>query len=224
MQPQRTGRLSLEDCTWRKDLSWEGEPVLSFSICFPKYPDTGRGLRRMGRYYRQVADTWRARWEGPLYQAACTAAQEARATSRPFSPWTCSLTWQTTFQSEDMISLCLDAAERTGGSHVLTLRQGDTWLLPEGTPLPLSALFPGRRWRAQVLGQVRHQISARLASGSSLFFPGWQKLCASRFDPDRFFLTEEGPVVFYPMYSIAPYVEGIPTFPLSVPDGTGSSS
>ena len=39
------------------------------------------------------------------------------------------------------------------------------------------------------------------------------------FDPERFYCTPEGPVVFYPLYSVAPYAEGIPVFPITPPEG-----
>ena len=37
------------------------------------------------------------------------------------------------------------------------------------------------------------------------------------FDPERFYLTEAGPVIYFPLYSIAPYAEGIPAFSLAIP-------
>lgn len=34
---------------------------------------------------------------------------------------------------------------------------------------------------------------------------------------ERFYLTEAGPVIYFPLYSIAPYAEGIPAFSLAIP-------
>ncbi len=41
------------------------------------------------------------------------------------------------------------------------------------------------------------------------------KLVSKRFSPRRFYLTEDGPVVFYPVESVAPAMEGFPSFSLA---------
>ena len=69
----------------------------------------------------------------------------------------------------------------------------------------------------QALEEAARQLRARQASGESRFWPDWERRLASSFDPERFFLTEEGPSVFFPLYALGPYVEGIPTFPLRLP-------
>ena len=68
-----------------------------------------------------------------------------------------------------------------------------------------------------MLEEVARQLRARQASGESRFWPDWERRLARSFDPERFFLTEEGPSVFFPLYALGPYVEGIPTFPLRLP-------
>ena len=85
-------------------------------------------------------------------------------------------------------------------------------------PLTLAELFPaGFRWRRWVLEEAARQLRARQTSGESRFWPDWERRLARSFDPERFFLTEEGPSVFFPLYALGPYVEGIPTFPLRLP-------
>lgn len=112
----------------------------------------------------------------------------------------------------------MNAAERTGGPHGVTLRQGSAWALPGGSPLTLGELFPpGFRWRAWALAEVERQLRARLSAGESWFAPDWEARLPRSFDPERFYLTEAGPVIYFPLYSIAPYAEGIPAFSLAIP-------
>ena len=44
------------------------------------------------------------------------------------------------------------------------------------------------------------------------YLPEWRKAVRRRFNPQNYYLTEEGLAFFYPMYAIAPAAEGIPVF------------
>ena len=203
---------------WRereKTLAWEGEPVLVYTVralALPSVP------ARVERCYRRVEAVWAARWEKSLYPRACAALRAARAASRPFRPWEASLSASVTLDTPERLSLYWEAAERLDGPHAVTLRRGDAWALPRGMPLTLAELFPaGFRWRRWVLEEAARQLRARQASGESRFWPDWERRLARSFDPERFFLTEEGPSVFFPLYALGPHVEGIPTLPLRLP-------
>lgn len=213
------GTVPVGTAQWERTLNWEGEPVLSLSLQTPKLPEDAPGLRRIGRYYQRFAQQWRARWEGPLYVQACACAKAMRARSYPFRPWEARLTFQVTHQTGALLSVCLDAYEYAGGAHGLTVRHGDTWELPGGTPRTLASFFPPRcPWRRLALEQVQADIRRRLGTGEAWFDPDWQRLTVREFDPEHFYCTPEGPAVFYPLYSIAPYAEGIPVFPITPPE------
>ncbi len=218
--PQNAPCCRMENVQRARVLEVEGEPVLSLSLQYPGLPEDTAGLRRMARYYRQVAEQWNQRWEGPLYARACAALQAARAASRPFSTWTAALTFQTTLQTDALLSFRLDARENAGSDRSLTVCRGDVWDLPSGTPRSLRSFFPPHcRWRRTVLEQVARQVQLRLETGEAWYLPDWRERIAHCFDPERFYLTQEGPVVFYPLGSIAHRAEGIPVFPLAPPAG-----
>ena len=203
---------------WRREFCWEEEPVLAVSGVRLELPEGIPGLRRLERWCRRLEGAWAARWERELYPRACTAARQAREVSHPFRPWEASLTGVVTLHTPECLSLYYDAAERTGGPHGVTLRQGSAWALPGGSPLTLGERFPpGFRWRAWALAEVERQLRARLSAGESWFAPDWEARLPRSFDPERFYLTEAGPVIYFPLYSIAPYAEGIPAFSLAIP-------
>ena len=56
-----------------KVLTLEEEPVLTLSLRVPTLEGDTPPLRRIGRCFARQAQVWRARWEGPLYAAACAA-------------------------------------------------------------------------------------------------------------------------------------------------------
>lgn len=204
-----------KETTWSQTLEREGEPVLELSMVLPAPEETGPGGVRMARYYRRLGELWRARWTERLYPRACAALEEARAGSRPFRPWRASLTYRAAWSDEELASLWVDATEVRDKGRPLTVRTAGTWRRETGDLLRLPEVLPGRKgWRRQVLEEVRRQIGARLASGESLLYADAAERAAAQFSPRRFYLTEEGPVLFYPMYALGSPAEGIPVFSL----------
>ena len=219
MKKQQPGPVPVGSEAWKRVLKLEGEAVLNLSLRRPSLPEETAGERRVERYYARVEQRWRERWEGELYRRACQAAAAAREQSRPFRPWEASLDYTVTLQDEALLSLYLDAYEYTGGAHGLTTRRADTWEPRTGTVRTLSSFFPPRkRWRRLVLLDMQAQARRRIASGESLFYDDWQERMEREFDPERFYLTPEGLALFYPLYAVAPYAEGIPVFVLPHPD------
>lgn len=208
--------IPLEAGAWRRVLKWEGEPVLTISLRWPRLSEDLPGLRRVSRYYRQVADCWRVRWEKDLYARAQEAAAAAREASRPFTPWSADLDFTPTLRENGLLSLYQDAVERTGTPRTVTLRRSDTWELPSGTPRSLASFLPPPHRRRRILEEVAAQIERRVASGESLFYEDWRRRLPAAFDPDRFYLTVEGAELYFPLCTVAPYAEGIPVFPIQI--------
>lgn len=186
----------------------EGEAVLlTIRARWPRLEENCPGCRRVNRYYEALADRWKKRWAGPLLE-------QAKAAAGPESPpWEARLDFTVTLFQDRMLSLYWEAVEDVGTRRPRQVRQGDVWRLPEGVPVTLRELLPPRRWwRGPVLEQVRRQIGQRVNTGEAVFFEGWPGLASRKFSPGRFYLTEDGPVVFYPIETIAPAMEGFPSF------------
>lgn len=204
---------------WKQTLKYEEEPMLSLALRWPTLPDTGAALRRVDRCCRRTAGAWRDRWTGPLAREAAAAAAAAREQSRPIRPWEARLDFTITYRENGLLSLFWEAYEYTGGAHGTTVRFGDTWDLATGTPRSLWSFFPSRsRPKRQLLAAAREQICQRLATGESLYYDDWPRRLSADFSPDRFYLTEGDRLAFfYPLYTLAPYAEGLPVFSIPCP-------
>ena len=203
----------LEPGTYEKIFRDGPAVLLTARAQWPRLQEDCPGLRRINRYYEELARRWQKRWEGPLLaQAKGEAGPET-------PPWTAELSYHVTCLEEGFFSLYLDIAEDVGGPRPRRLRLGDVWTVPEGTPVSLRQLFPKERWwRGKVMEQVRRQAGQRLRAGEAVYYEDWPALVSRRFSPQRFYLTPEGPVIFYPMETVAPALEGFPSFAL---EGTG---
>lgn len=185
--------------------------LLALNAKWPRLEETSSGIRRVNRYYDALARRWWKRWEGPFL---AYAKEEPLSGSRPRSA---SLTYEVTLFTPQVLSLRWEVVEDPGEGRPRRVRQGDIWALPQGTPiLPGEVFAPlGRLWRKTVLEEVGRQINARLQTGESLFREDWPQGIARYLSPEGFYLTGEGPRLFYPVEAIAPAFEGFPDFSLA---------
>ena len=208
--------IALNTWTWKQVLKQDGEPVLLLSIRRPDFPEERRATRRLQRYYRRLVDTWKARWEQALFPLACQALSQAREQSRPFQPWTASLDYAVTLEDEDRLSLRLEVLEQCPTQRPARVWCGDTWNKHTGTPVLLRGLLPVGTTRRDLTDLLAQQAAQRLAGGESMLYEDVEYRAKVSFSPERFFLTQEGLVIFYPMLALGPAAEGVPAFPLDL--------
>lgn len=203
--------------SWKRVMKADGAPVLTLSIRRPAFPDTGK-TRRIERYFAEVTRQWKTRWETVLFPQACQALTDAREAGNPFTPWNAELDYTVTLWRPPLLSLRLDAVESGQAPRPLHIRTGETWDCASGYPRTLRSFFPAkaRRWRKDLMDALRSQAAERLASGESLLDPGCAQILERTFDPERFYLTEEGLSVFYPLCILGAYAEGIPVFTVPI--------
>lgn len=202
---------------WKRVMKSNGETVLTLSIRRPAFPETGR-TRRMERYFTEIAQQWKNRWETVLFPQACQALADAKETGSPFTPWKAELDYTVTLWRPPLLSLRLDAMESGQAPRPLHIRTGETWDCACGYPRTLRSFYPAKahRWRKSLMDALRSQAAERLASGESLLDPDCAQVMERAFDPERFYLTEEGLSVFYPLYVLGAYAEGIPVFTVPI--------
>lgn len=196
---------------WEQVFREEGREILTAKAHWPRLCEGSPGLRRVSRYYDHLVKQWQKRWEGPLLTQAKAMVPEGGR------PWTVSLRYEITLFTPQVLSLWWEVSEDTGERRPKRIRQGDIWALPQGVPVLPGELFAplGKSWRKAVLAEVERQIAERLQAGESLFKEDWLQRIGPALSSEGFYLTEEGPWLFYPVESIAPALEDFPTFPLT---------
>ena len=85
MGEARQARVIWEETA--ETLTLQGEPVLKYTLSWPRIEDGGLGGRWISRYYARLAGQWRQRWEREVYWAACLELAARREAARPFTPW-----------------------------------------------------------------------------------------------------------------------------------------
>lgn len=167
---------------WVQVLRAQGRPVLSLTLSLPRLTGGGPGAERVNRHFSRLREAWRRHWTGPLYREA---AQNAPP------PWSASLDYQVTLHTPERFSLLWTAAV-TRGRHTRTVCCGECWDLKTGALLTLGEVLPLRR-RALLAC-----LSDALERQADLLRPDWKDRLGRALDPDRFYLTPQGPVLFFP--------------------------
>ena len=212
-----SAELRIEERVVDRPFFWNEEPVLHCSLHLPRLTGGGRGIRRIDRYYQHLAQYLVRTWERRLYPIACEDAVQARAASYPFQPYEVEITYQVTCLQDGLLSLYWDCRQRFGKARD-TFRQGDTWVLDTGSPLPMSSFFPrGTKLRNLLPRAAAEQAASNAAAGTSVYFDSCPALLRRYFDRRRFYLTPDDLAFFYPSATVAPWEEGIAVFTVPLP-------
>lgn len=209
-------RESLETGTFFTERTWtvEGIPVLTARITLPQPTETVTRLtRRIRRYYRTQARAYLRYCERQLFPMAATAYRTARENSTPLPDLTAELICCVTCNEGGFWSLYTQSREPSEDGRMMVRRWGDTWDLRTGYPVPLSHFFAAHSgWKRRLLALAAKEIQRQEDGGCAQYLPGWRRRLRRYFNTMNFYLTPEGLAFFYPMYAIAPAVEGIPVF------------
>ena len=214
-------QLHAEAMTAEREWTVEEIPVLSASISLPEpVPAADKVSRRIRRYYQLQCRSFLRYCETYLLPAAAEEYRAALAASLPLPHFRAELTYQVTYNDGGLWSLYTQSRESGFSGRPTLLRHGDTWDLTSGYPVPLSAFFPRRSgWKRRLMEAAEAEIQRQETAGISRYHEGVRRLLRRHFNPQNFYLTAEGLSFFYPMYAIAPAMEGIPVFTL--PYGQG---
>ena len=205
--------MELQPFTTEREWTADGIPVLSATVSVPQpVPLSGKLARRLHRYYQLQCRSYLRYCEKILFPQAEQEYRAALAASAPLPFFRAELHYQITYQDPRFLSLYTQSCE-TAPHWKLTLRRGDTWDLTQGYPVPLSAFFPGRSgWKRQLLTLAEKEILQQEQAGISQYHEGWRRALRRHFNAQNYYLTHEGLVLFFPMYALAPAIEGIPAF------------
>ena len=213
---QRLIELHIEDFTAEREWTVEGIPVLCASLSLPQpVPAADKVSRRIHRDYQLQARSYFHYCESWLFPQATAEYQAALASSSPLPHARAELTYRITYHDGGLWSLYTQSRESGIPGQAQITRWGDTWDLATGYPISLSSFFTGRKtWKKELLAQAEAEIQKQEKAGVARYHEGWRRELRRHFNPQHFYLTQEGIAWFYPMYSIAPAAEGIPTFVL----------
>jgi hypothetical protein len=178
-------------------------------IRLPSRPEAQANINRRfaleaGRFYRHASSE--------LYRQAVRSYQNAQKNGFPFIPYEAFMQFDITYNMSCYLSSYNDRYQFTGGAHGSTVRSSDTFSLKTGNRIPLSHYFSaGYDYRGFLLGQIIMQADANMQE-NPIYFEDYRELIVRHFNPQSYYLSNTGLVIYYQQYEIAPYATGIVEF------------
>lgn len=114
--------------------------------------------------------------------------------------------FSTTYNGKELLSIPVSRYYYAGGAHGVTTLKTLNIDKNSGKEIILKDLF---KEKFDFKGVINKEISSQIEKNKNEYFPDEFKGIK---DNTEFFLTNNGLVVYYQLYEIAPYVKGIPKF------------
>ncbi|QJA08322.1 DUF3298 and DUF4163 domain-containing protein [Romboutsia sp. CE17] len=119
--------------------------------------------------------------------------------------------YQVTYNKNNIISIPITTYEFTGGAHGMTYLKSFNYNLNNGSKLMLKDLFKEDIDYEKIINNF---IKSEISKNKLLYFTGKDGFKGIKRDQD-FYLEDDGIVVYFQLYDIAPYYVGIPKFKLT---------
>ncbi|MGI6453336.1 MAG: DUF3298 and DUF4163 domain-containing protein [Syntrophomonadaceae bacterium] len=193
------------------EMRYDGVTVLSYRIEYPYVKSSvyKSFLGPINQFYKNRALKYQYYCQTKLFAMAVEQYLHDKKSGYPERAYDATLTNTITYNSDCIISLYSDRYEFTGGAHGSTVRSSQTWNLQNGQMLRIGDLFNTLfNYRRYIINEVIRQIR----ENPEPYFENYETLVEQYFDPNSFYCTPNGLVVYYQQYEIAPYASGIREF------------
>jgi hypothetical protein len=210
-----TGQTILEK------LMYHGAEMVDVNISYPAVGSDAAPphcARRVNARYEREAQEQRLYAGESMYDDAVADYAAAVQNGYPFHTYELMQVYAVPLNAYPLLSLYFDVYRYTGGAHGMTERSSDTWDLARCRKLEMKRLFArGYDYARPIFAYVEAEAERRMADGEAQYFDGLADNIVRYFNEKNYYLTCQGLVVYYPLYSIAPYYVGIQEF--TVPYG-----
>lgn len=207
--------IKIEERVLAGNLYHKDTVVLNYTIKYPHFVSEQCKimLSKLNALYRTTAHMYQQNNVMNLYQRAMVDYETAKVNHYPFRRYESYADYTVTYNDNGIISMYFDRYEYTGGAHGSTIRSSDSWALKRGRRLRLSDIFPNdKSYREEVISLIIVDIEGNKNKGDMDYFEDYEDLVRENFKADQFYLTDEGIVIYFQQYDIAPYAYGLPTF------------
>ena len=198
-----------------KQLYYKNTVVLKYTIKYPSLTWARKrfSMRRFNSYNYEKAIELAQYSETDLFKEAKELFDYNSSKGYPTMVFEVYYNYEVTYKSDNVISLYTDEYLFLGGAHGNTKRESQNWNMQNGRFIELKTFYPNNPYYIiEILKNINSQIAKQNASGENQFFDNYCQLVLENFNLENFYITEDGVVIFFNQYEIAPYSSGIPTF------------
>ncbi len=202
----------------------DNTPVLELKISYPQIigPLSKQSEYHFNDFYCKQARNLNRKARTEIYRRASVDSQLAKEQEYDFTLYSLIRHFSITRLESQYCSIVFDCYQYLGGTHGTTAQIGNTWNLSTGTQVPLSYFFQNKGcYQKQILNIIFEQIQQKKEKEEILFFENPLRNAKKHFDEKNYYLTNSTVVIFYPLYTLAPYYAGILSFEIPFSRLTG---
>jgi hypothetical protein len=197
-----------------REYTYDRTTVLNLNIERPvvRLPNSKKAELRINQRYFEQANKFYRTVSNELYRQAVQVYLNSKQNDFPFHPFEAIMQSEIKLNEGCYLSSYSEKYQYTGGAHGITIRTSDTFSLKTGRLMSLSDFFPpGSNYQGFLLGQILMQADENMEQ-DPIYFDDYRELIIQNFNTSSFYLNQEGLVIYYQQYDIAPYVAGIIEF------------
>lgn len=205
----------IENTILKDELKYKNSVVLKYKIGYPQITQSNYelGKQAFNRYNKNKAYKLEQYARTAIYNNAKEFYDYNHANGNLKMFYELNLKPNITYNKNYIVSLYYDQYEFTGGAHGSTIRTSQTWDLRTGKQFELSYFFHNNQYYIiKILKNINSQIKDQISSGNGFYFDDYYQLILDTFRLENYYITENGIVVYFQQYDIAPYSSGIPEF------------
>jgi len=202
----KVGTKNLQDIMKYNDVV-----LLVYKIKYPYFESAiyRKAAERMNIFYEKDALSYERYLRKELFDMAVEQYKYDIENNYPVKAFEAVTEFYVTYNDCCIVSLYTDKYEYTAGAHGNTLRTSQTWNMQKKRTIELKDLF---KYQQNYKEYIFKNIKKQIESDESIYFPDWEKLIIDTFNEKNFYATDEGVVIYYQQYDIAPYSSSIREF------------
>ncbi|HHX12957.1 MAG TPA: DUF3298 and DUF4163 domain-containing protein [Clostridiales bacterium] len=207
--------LQVEERILHQELYYKENKVMTYTIKYPEFYSEEFALivDKLNVLYRTKANVYEKTVVNNLYQQAMVEYEYSVANGFPIRAFEVYADYNISYNKNCSLSLYFDQYEYTGGAHGMTVRTSDTWDLIRSNMMKLKDFFIcDDAYQEYIITNISLQIAEQIIAGDDMYFDDYFHLVRENFKPNNFYLVDEGIVIYYGLYDIAPYAAGMRTF------------
>lgn len=200
---------------FENELSYDGCVILKYKIEYPTIKNSRNrySARRFNEYNYNRALELKEYSENELFKEAKELYQYNSENGYPIMVYEVVLNYEITYRNNSVISLYTDEYMYLGGAHGNTKRESQNWNMQTGRFIKLAELNSKNPYYiVDIFKEINNQIAIQIESGEGQYFENYCNLVQENFKLENFYITENGIVIYFNQYEIAPYSSGIPEF------------
>lgn len=193
-----------------KELFYDNTVVLKYHIEYPSIETENTiCMQKFNDYNKELALDLQYKSENELYKQSVELYKYNKEHGYPTNMYEVYRTYEITFNRNYLLSLFADKYIYTGGAHGNTIRTSQTWNFLMNRMMQLFEFFKGNPY---FMVDILKTISNQIIANPQIYFDDACNLMLNAFQPQNFYLTPRGIVIYFQQYDIAPYSSGILTF------------